>query len=271
MTNELWDVWSSCHEEPDQQKRISSAKKSACTPTYIDMISQSGNFKGSSGNHTTSLEKCSCVDFLRRRKPCKHMYRLAMELDIFQESFDSDLSAVVDPVGKRESLEQTIKLVETLTENQQLLLLELLRGYTKKNPIICASKSDDLNVLIDSGILYRVYCPEVILPCYKKTELITIATSFELKPEKKLLKNQLITFIIENAQEQLKSFDFPIETLSVNRKIKFGKVHMYLHRKHETMSYYDVDMNCHTISLLETELPDDDVTALLRTNGYYLL
>ena len=80
MSNELWNKWSGIHNSPDQQKRIASAKKSTCTPVSLDPSACTGTFKGSSGTHTTALDHCSCVDFNRRRLPCKHMYRLAMEL-----------------------------------------------------------------------------------------------------------------------------------------------------------------------------------------------
>lgn len=40
-----------------------------------------------------SLEKCNCHDFQNRRKPCKHMYRLAMDLGIF--SIDSPPSTAI--------------------------------------------------------------------------------------------------------------------------------------------------------------------------------
>ncbi len=32
----------------------------------------------------TSLTKCNCADFERRKLPCKHIYRLAVELGIIE-------------------------------------------------------------------------------------------------------------------------------------------------------------------------------------------
>lgn len=91
MSNELWSKWSDIHGLPDQQKRIASAKKSACTPVSLDPSTCTGIFKGSSGTHTTSLDHCSCVDFNRRKLPCKHMYRLAMELGLLPDDIVTDL------------------------------------------------------------------------------------------------------------------------------------------------------------------------------------
>ncbi len=46
---------------------------------YVDFAEKVGRVD----NITVSLEKCSCLDFNKRHKPCKHMYRLAMDLKIF--------------------------------------------------------------------------------------------------------------------------------------------------------------------------------------------
>ncbi|MBQ6975957.1 MAG: SWIM zinc finger family protein [Selenomonadaceae bacterium] len=46
---------------------------------YVDFQNQIGKVDGRS----VSLEKCNCLDFHKRGKPCKHMYRLAMDLGIF--------------------------------------------------------------------------------------------------------------------------------------------------------------------------------------------
>lgn len=46
---------------------------------YVDFKNKVGKISTCS----VSLEKCNCLDFHKRRKPCKHMYRLAMDLGIF--------------------------------------------------------------------------------------------------------------------------------------------------------------------------------------------
>lgn len=35
------------------------------------------------GNYTVTLERCDCMDFTQRRKPCKHMYKLASRCGVF--------------------------------------------------------------------------------------------------------------------------------------------------------------------------------------------
>ena len=66
------------HLEFDQLKRQKSALS-------LKMLSIDRNLKiGTIKNYSVTLENCSCIDFSRRKKPCKHMYRLAMDLGIFE-------------------------------------------------------------------------------------------------------------------------------------------------------------------------------------------
>lgn len=65
---------------PDQQKRIKSAEK--CKPISIDYETRSGVFAGSGKNpYETTETSCTCRDFFVRRLPCKHIYRLRMEIE----------------------------------------------------------------------------------------------------------------------------------------------------------------------------------------------
>ena len=72
--------WVGVNDSPDQIKRLESAKKSACTPLSISQEDGAAIFSGSHGTYSTTLESCTCVDFSRRKLPCKHMFRLAIEL-----------------------------------------------------------------------------------------------------------------------------------------------------------------------------------------------
>lgn len=269
MSNELWNKWSDVHESPDQQKRVASAKKSACTPVSLDQSTCTGTFKGSSGTHTTSLDHCSCVDFNRRKLPCKHMYRLAMELGDFQTNFESDKSAIIEPVGKREKLSKTIALVETLTTDQQKLLLSIARCVSSNTPTICIKWTPDIPTLAEANLIEVVPEFATCLGKYKKAELITLANSFGLTPDKKLLKPELISYIIENAQDQLLLNPLSHVVVGICKHIRRRQVHMYLHRKWDTDDYYDADANPCSAPLLETILPEDVVTDLLIQYGYY--
>ena len=64
---------------PDQIKRQKSAEK--CKPLSIDYEAGTGVFSGSGKTpYETTVDTCTCRDFFVRRLPCKHIYRLRMEL-----------------------------------------------------------------------------------------------------------------------------------------------------------------------------------------------
>ena len=69
---------------PEQKKRLKSAEKTKLIS--IDYKKQTAIFKGSGQlPYETSLDSCTCRDFFVRKLPCKHIYRLRMELDSHTE------------------------------------------------------------------------------------------------------------------------------------------------------------------------------------------
>ncbi len=74
--------WSDCHDYVGQDKRIEKAKRAENTPLNISVEEKFGKFGGSHGTYHTTLEYCECFDFKSRKMPCKHMYRLAIELGV---------------------------------------------------------------------------------------------------------------------------------------------------------------------------------------------
>ena len=69
------------HTDPEQVKRISSGLKiSKDNIMHFDPMNQTMKIAGSTGEcYEVTLDSCTCPDFKRRRKPCKHIYRLAYE------------------------------------------------------------------------------------------------------------------------------------------------------------------------------------------------
>lgn len=66
---------------PEQAKRIKKAKDTKMAPVSIDYVGQTAIFAGSGKNpYNTTVGSCTCRDFSIRRLPCKHIYRLRMEL-----------------------------------------------------------------------------------------------------------------------------------------------------------------------------------------------
>lgn len=82
-----WD--SSVNSTDDAQKRIKKAQSADLTPISIDFEAQTGLFNGSGKKpYDVRLDFCSCGDFRRRKLPCKHIYRLAMELGLIENDYE---------------------------------------------------------------------------------------------------------------------------------------------------------------------------------------
>ena len=76
------------HEQLIRQSKAATLKMD-----HVDFDAQTGSIK----DYEVSLESCTCPDFQRRQRPCKHMYRLAMELGIFTPDAKKVTAAVHSP------------------------------------------------------------------------------------------------------------------------------------------------------------------------------
>ena len=84
--------WTEHPADTDEEKRLASAQQSKTTPTSIDREHETGVFYGSGKDpYQTTLASCTCNDFVRRKKPCKHVFRLAMELGIIDTAYKLSL------------------------------------------------------------------------------------------------------------------------------------------------------------------------------------
>lgn len=69
--------------ESDQVMNRLNAEKIKASNVKIDRSSLRGEIQGSASiPYQTDLSGCTCPDFNIRKKPCKHMYRLALELEL---------------------------------------------------------------------------------------------------------------------------------------------------------------------------------------------
>lgn len=84
MTFGIWDK--SIHNDLEQLKRIASAKTLKPVQIQLNKEKQSAIIEGSgSSPYEVTLNTCTCFDFESRQLPCKHMYRLALELGLLSE------------------------------------------------------------------------------------------------------------------------------------------------------------------------------------------
>nr|WP_315101408.1 SWIM zinc finger family protein [uncultured Catonella sp.] len=161
-----WLEWGvDIHNDPEQVKRINNSKSKNTTPTSISECS--GVFHGSKKDYLTTLLSCSCRDFAIRKKPCKHMYRLAYELGIYMlDGVLSDTS-----ISEKKRIDDVMPIVFSLSDDLQILYRDICYSCGNDNK---TSKGymldvDIANTFIDKHLL----CPVVdkaklITHCYVK-------------------------------------------------------------------------------------------------------
>lgn len=106
------------HNSKDQQKRLESAAKAEVTPISVDGEEQRAVFFGSGKEpYQTTLTTCTCSDF-RRRLPCKHIYRLAMELGEIEADFQIGESKG-ERLARQLAFEDAMQEIEKLSDAAQ--------------------------------------------------------------------------------------------------------------------------------------------------------
>lgn len=266
---ELWaKMWApEIHTTEYALKRIKSAKSAKLTPIKIDTTDFYGYFQGYSGRYETFLDYCPCGDFRRSKLPCKHIYRLAIELKIIDETADSDAFSVVTPKNERISLNKTIDILENLSEEAQRELLKLsvnIQRTTPEHPVYC---SPAVSELLNAGIIIDADTQKREINFGTKIEISELLDKENIKYDKKAKKSTLEeicnTYIEKKAIER---FGYNIY-VSISKEFNPRDIHNYLHRKYDFELWNDEDGK--PIPLLETILPDDNITEQLRKRGYY--
>lgn len=91
----------SVHLDKGQLTKINRAASADCTPFSVDEENQTARFpKDQEKFYDTSLTECSCRDFSIPKLdtvPCKHMYRLAMELHKLNIPFETGVNHNLKP------------------------------------------------------------------------------------------------------------------------------------------------------------------------------
>lgn len=254
--NKATEVWNnawkkSVHKTEYARKRIKSAKSAKLTPIKIDTTDLYGYFESRNGQYETFLNYCPCGDFRRSKLPCKHIYRLAIELGLMNYKVDSDINAIKHILIK---LDDTIDIVEKLSENAQHALLDIAKhapGYKiVVTPVIME--------LFECGIVIDAKPDEHELKFGKKTEIAELLNMekipFDKKANKSVLEELCLKYIPEKTHEK---FD-RIYYVSIQKNFSAQNIHWYLLRKYEKDIIYKDGI-----------LPNDHITAQLIKRGYY--
>lgn len=270
---DIWGKWADFHSDEYAQKRIKSAQSAKLTPVNVDEENLCGEFTGSHGRYTTSLVSCPCGDFRRGRRPCKHMYRLAMELNLLDMEYKTDASQRVLSKSESATLEETIDLIESFSENLQHYLLDVLFDflYHSKNGYACLNKNDLFYELINSGLIEENLDLYTLLNNFKRNEINSLIASLDVEFKKNMRLDKLINWCIENIPEQIPGLfpDYTTVTFSLKYKNNCAKMYKYLHRLYHVEEILDENMNFFQVPIIQTILPDDVVTECLIKHGRY--
>lgn len=271
----------SIHQDEKQRQTLARAQKRETSPVSVDPEAQTGVFYGSGKNpYQTSLASCTCNDFVRRKLPCKHIYRLAMELGIIDLPHETGLSK-----GERNeiqiSLADSVALIEKLPEAAQRHIEQMLcatsdRVEHRQQPILC----DDpvvANELRTCTLLHENPFPvDEVLSRMKKNELLSIidGVSGDEKPKRNAAKAALADWIKANVPD-LPAVLPPAASFSfiVNFDKAQPSVYKYLLRKYENETDFLTGAVYPHGSILLTPdeyvfyFPGDEITALLTKYG----
>lgn len=122
-----------CHNSLEQIKRLSAAQKIPAAKIAVDSEKRTAVIAGSgSSPYQVTLDACTCPDFnVRRQAPCKHIYRLALELNLLDgvPVFSKEAAKSFDSAAEVErfralwesgaiSAETFVKIADALTKKK---------------------------------------------------------------------------------------------------------------------------------------------------------
>lgn len=271
--HEIWkNAWKQeIHTTDYALKRIKSAQSAKLTPIRIDATDFYGHFQGSHGRYETFLDYCPCGDFRRSHLPCKHIYRLAIELGLIDIKTESSQNAIVTPKNECVSLSDTIDIVESLSTDAQLTLLNIASNIRSTTPVCEVDFNNIISELISCGIIIDTAPNNHKINFKTKKDIIKLLDTENIPYNKNSKKCELEEICIQCIPQKATETFGTTVCVSIPTQYSSRNIHYYLHRKYDSETYYDENLNCfHEVKLLDTTLPDDAITDQLRLRGYYL-
>ncbi len=269
---ELWKTsWADeVHATDYARKRMKSAQSSKLTPIKIDSDDLYGYFQGSHGRYETWLDHCPCGDFIRSKLPCKHIYRLAMELGVINMDYSSSKIDIPTVRSERFSLEETVDIIESLPSEAQFYLLKIASTTSASNRFFPVAEVNSIKPLLDSGIILRATEDEAVMFEWSNVNILKAnLKKLGLPYDKKMKKEELQDFCAKNYRSEMRQLYKELIPVYINDSFSRRNIHYYLHRKLDSEELFCSDGSFKYIPLLETELPDDAVTDELVKRGYY--
>jgi len=140
------------NNDPDQLKRQKSALGRKMTPFEVDHEKSLCYIKGSGKlPYTVTLKLCTCSDYVNRKKPCKHMYRLVYELGLLNPSGELQKQKVV-PIAHSADSTESINL-----ETGEIVFTKNQEGFIKDINKIAKNQEGfikDINKMNSDALLF---------------------------------------------------------------------------------------------------------------------
>lgn len=236
--NKWFNTWDfTIHEMPEQIKRITSAKSTKTTPNTINAELQTGEFPGSGKKpYIATLDSCTCMDFIHRKLPCKHMYRLAIELDLLNEKANTGVNKNLE-LSLNEAVAELEKLNDKAQQEIKYFLYQSIYRKEHSFPIIF----DETTISLKSCRLFDVSnSTDIALKAFKRNQMITILDEHNISGFKRNISLEaLIKWCIENITDIWSVFpEAAVLTFSDKFITVRNKTYKYLHRKFDWDSYY---------------------------------
>lgn len=265
MSNKALDLWSAWPadllNDDYAKKRIKSAQSKKLTPLKVDHDDLYAYFQGSHGRYETFLDSCPCGDFKRSGRPCKHIFRLAIELGLMDIATEHDDSAIPVPRNEMIQLDDTIDMVEQLSDEAQKKLLKIAGAV--QTPSVFKKDEPGLKELLNSGLIIETEPGHYEYFWGRKGEVIELLDSEGILYPQKAKKDELVELCIKQIPEKAaQRFGTYYVSVAVPSHFSRRKMHYYLLRKFDLKSKDFADGSF-------LYLPDDDVTNQLIKRGYY--
>ena len=208
------------HNNQYQLLRQDRALQAYLTPLRINPKTGTATFIGSDCTYSTSLASCQCEDFQRHFRPCKHIYRLAYELEIFMQHREAQ--TVHDP--SKIFSEKTISQKLSLLSSQSL---EILEELLHEEFLIVPSKR--VEQLFRSGLVIPNPQKYDFLDSFYKDQLLSVLPP-GASVKKSLKKSLLIELIISDFPEVIDELES--QTISIILSPYASRLNGNFHRLH---------------------------------------
>lgn len=225
-----------------------------CRIISIDYNKNSAIFKGTSEpQYKVTLDSCTCMDFQRRHRPCKHMYRLAHELGCCTIE-GCPRGVLYDPndIMEKYTIDAAKELIQKMNTEEQKELYGLVRQWisSSRKEWIYASDEPLSNRLVDDGFLEEITAPvDTILRLFSIADLRAVLKNAGVKCPRS--KEETIQEVIELGMEHYVSLysKYKLVKFDDNYKPIRGKIRSFLkmlvgeyYEYPDDGEYYDYDL-----------------------------